>query len=108
MNEFFCEARKSGDTIVTTVRGELDFATSHHVVSAAEPWMAPGVRVVVDCSGITFMDSRGLHAMLELRRMANHTGAELTLTAVPQAVSRVFQIAGVEAFFTTAGQLPVG
>jgi anti-anti-sigma factor len=95
MIAFTCRSRKVGDIVVIVACGELDIATRGTVISATTPWLAPGAHVALDCSGITFMDSRGLQALLELRCLAA-ADARFALVAVPHAVSKTIKIAGVE------------
>jgi anti-sigma B factor antagonist len=101
MTEFTCRARNSGGTIVIVASGDLDIATRSGLISAVTPWLAPGAHVILNCAGITFMDSRGMQALLQLRRTAAQNGAWFGLADVPHAVSRIFKLAGVEHFFTT-------
>ena len=100
MDGFTCQARVVGDRIVIGLHGDLDTAAHDRLISATTPWLASGTHIVLDCSGITFIDSRGMQSLVELHHMAAAVGADLILTALPHAVSRIFRIAGVEGFFT--------
>lgn len=107
MITFTCQSRKVGEIIVIAPCGELDIATRGTVISAATPWLAPRARVVLDCSGITFMDSWGFAALLELRCLAAAADATFALAAVPKAVSRIIKLAGGEHYFTRHKRHPL-
>ena len=74
--EFGVESVLNGDRATVSVRGELDLATKPVLVEALAAVVAGGARhVVVDMSGVSFVDSTGLAAILEARRV----GASITL-----------------------------
>jgi len=81
--------------------GEIDVA----VASTAETdFLAvalgvPGSTFVVDCAGLTFIDSAGVR-MLE--RVATRSGKRLQLADVPHACRRVFEVLGVCELFGIA------
>jgi anti-anti-sigma factor len=106
MIPFTSKSRKVGDITVILACGELDIATRGTVISATTPWLAPRAHVVLDCSGITFMDSWGLQALLDLRCLAAAADATFALAAVPHSVSRIIKLAGVEHDFTRQAQRP--
>ena len=86
--------------VVVSILGELDIATVPHVTAALqdEPVAAAGA-VVVDLTGVTFMDSTGLAALMSLKRDLDARGARL-LIACPEGPARLlFDVTGV------AGQL---
>ena len=51
--------------------------------------------VSVDCSGVTFMDSVGLHALLEARYDRERTGGSLRIVAASATVRRLFELVGL-------------
>jgi anti-sigma B factor antagonist len=51
--------------------------------------------VVIDLGGVTFCDSSGLGALLDVQRAAERRGASVVLRSVPNAVGRVLELAGV-------------
>jgi anti-anti-sigma factor len=55
--------------------------------------------VVADLSGVTFMDSSGLRALLEVRAQLESEQRTLVLTQVPDQVARLFEVAGVASLF---------
>lgn len=100
-----CE--RSADTLFVTVEGELDLAVEEEVVRAARAaWTATRSelsRVVVDTSGVSFVDSSGLRALLRCRDAASEQGFEFVLRAAPDSpVQRLIALAGVGEWFAYA------
>jgi anti-anti-sigma factor len=60
--------------------------------------VAPG-RLEIDLGEVTFIDSSGLGALISLRNAARQCGATLILIRVSPAVSRFFELAGVQDSF---------
>ena len=83
------------------VRGEIDIFTA--------PWLREellrvtqrhGARLVLDLSGVTFMDCAGINVLLATRRRAQLAGGWLRLTDVSPAVSRIIALAGLQQVLT--------
>ena len=72
--------------------GELDIATAPALEEAAmRAWADGAEQLVLDCSGLDFIDSTGLHTILRLRRRA----VRLSVVHASAAVRRVFEVTGV-------------
>ena len=60
---------KSGQDATLSVRGEIDAATGPSLTEAVTALTHDGVtRLVIDLDHVTFIDSRGLSALLESHR----------------------------------------
>jgi anti-sigma B factor antagonist len=55
--------------------------------------------VVVDLSGVTFLDSSGLRALVEARGMLDEQGAQLIVAEPSDCVRRLLDITGTSAMF---------
>jgi anti-sigma B factor antagonist len=78
------------------LRGELDIASCPQLVAAVLRICSAGARVLVlDLSGVTFMGSTGLSAILSARGLCAKQGCELVLIPGPAQVQRLFELAGV-------------
>ena len=87
------ESAPRGDTIVVSLRGELDLTSApvfERELRAVEETSPP--RVVIDLSGLEFMDSTGLRALLLARDRAQSDGHELALRRGPRQVQRVLEL----------------
>jgi anti-sigma B factor antagonist len=87
--------------------GELDLATAPQLEEVLRRELDGGGLVVLDLSGVTFMDSSGLHAILTVVRAANETGTRMQITGsmLPQ-VKRLIEITGLQDVFHTDGDSP--
>lgn len=82
----------AGDSPVVTVRGELDIACRDSIGEAVARAAADSTRIVVDVSGVTFLDAGGLRALLAA---ASESGAEVWLRGSPTPVRRIAEVAGL-------------
>ena len=76
------------------VAGELDLATSSQLTEALRDASSAG-QVTLDLSELTFLDSSGIHAILELARTQNGNGPVIILNP-SYAVTRVFDVVGID------------
>lgn len=78
-----------------SLRGELDLASARQLEECftAIDEQSP-TRVVVDLSGLTFIDSSGLRMLLIGDARAREHGYELMLLAGQEPVQRVFEMTG--------------
>jgi anti-sigma B factor antagonist len=80
-------------TVIIAVVGEWDLATDKAAREAIHGALALAPeRVVLDLSQLTFIDSSGLHATVELRELAASQHAQLEIIPGPRAVQRPFEI----------------
>ena len=89
-----------GDELVVVVRGEVDMATAPALETELED--AIGKRpesLIVDLSGVTFLDSSGCNALVRGKRRADVHAVGLELARVPAACRRVFEIGGLLDYF---------
>ena len=87
----------SSDQSVVRIVGEIDLDTAprlRRVLERAAP--DPGGDLLVDLSGVTFMDCSGLAPLLEAK---NRLKSRLTLTGVPQRVLELLRLTGLQAVF---------
>ena len=89
-------------TVVARLAGELDLVSSTGVVESLTGALAStGVRrLVVDMSGVTFCDSSGLGALLDVRRAAVDHGVPMVLRDVTRQVARLLDLADVDGWLT--------
>ena len=78
-----------------SLQGELDLASTRQVEErfAAIDAQSPA-RVVVDLSGLAFIDSSGLRVLLLADALAGEHGYELVLLPGQEPVQRVFEMTG--------------
>ncbi|HEY5194784.1 MAG TPA: STAS domain-containing protein [Solirubrobacteraceae bacterium] len=78
-----------------SLQGEFDLASTRQVEErfAAIDEQGPA-RVVVDLSGLAFIDSSGLRVLLLADALASEHGYELVLLPGQEPVQRVFEMTG--------------
>jgi anti-sigma B factor antagonist len=96
-------ATSPSGTCLLTVTGELDIVTSPKLVVAGREALRSGAsRISVNLTDVTFMDSGGLAALINLHRSAERAHGRLTVVCPDGAVRRLFAISGTEAMFGLA------
>lgn len=78
---------------VVALAGELDLVSHKRVVGRlAEVLRRLGPDLVVDLTGVTFCDSRGLSALVRVANRARGDGGRVTLTGVPPRMARLLRM----------------
>ncbi len=98
------DERPSG--IVVTVVGVVDSLTFPGVSAALTAAQRDGRTVYVDLAAVTFMDSRGLGALIAANERAREGAAAIRLHAPSDAVRRLLTMSGVTAVLREAEALP--
>jgi len=80
--------------------GEIDLNESPAVKEAFRAVLAgkPG-RILVDCSGVTYMDSSGLAVLIEAMQRLHATGGKLALFGLRESVRNILHIARLDQVF---------
>jgi anti-anti-sigma factor len=95
MPSFRCTLTTDGiQTAWVHVAGEVDLMTSPQLESTLREARSHSSLVILDTQGVTFIDSSGVHVILDANEASQRAGARLTL--VPStAVDRTFELVGV-------------
>lgn len=94
---FELNTHREGSTVRIALRGELDIASAERVeeeLAAVED--DPPAELVLDLSGLEFMDSTGLRLVLGADARARAAGRSVTIVRGSDAVTRLFRITGLE------------
>lgn len=96
------------DTVTAVVVGEFDMPTTFAAEPALEQALqTPGLlRVTLDLSGLTFIDSLGLGVVLRLASELDARGIVLQILPGPAPVQRVFATAGMAHALPFEPELP--
>jgi anti-sigma B factor antagonist len=89
----------SEGSAVVRLAGELDLATATQAQTALEDAMRSSASVILDLSGLEFMDSSGLRVIIATDRSAKESGKRLRIVKGPETVQRVFELTGLEDHF---------
>jgi anti-sigma B factor antagonist len=97
LRDFSAAVERNGDSIRVALRGELDLRTVEQADDAlSHADVQSSGRLVLDLSGVTFIDSTGLRFVLRLDRRARESGPSLELVPGPPEVQRVFALTRLE------------
>lgn len=89
-----------GDCAVLRVAGEVDVYTAPALRERLTDLLAAGVRhVVVDTSGVTFLDSTGLGVLVGGRKRLHAHDGSLALAGGPERVVRLLRLTGLVRYF---------
>jgi anti-anti-sigma factor len=91
---------------ILAVTGQLDLGSASQLAAAAGDLIAatPGLRLVLDLSGLTMWDSSGLTALITAQRwISGDAAARMVLAGLPGHLVQRLHEAGVASRFTLAG-----
>lgn len=93
-------AHVEGHTVLSP-QGEIDFATGPALEEAVTDALVAGdVHLVIDLSGVDFIESIGLGALIGGRRRAQALNGSLSLVCANDQTLKVFAITGLDRVFT--------
>jgi len=95
--DFALATSQAGGYTVVAVNGELDVYTAPALEETLGDLVESGsTRIIVDLSGVTFMDSTGLGLLIKaLKWTREHEGA-LRVVANSEKVLKVFRVTGLD------------
>jgi anti-sigma B factor antagonist len=101
--EFALTVQPDRDRVRILASGEIDLVTAPLLAAQLDDlWAAGWTHVIADLSGVTFLDSTGVHVLVNARTDALARGAAFSLTNGNATVSQVLRICGVEELFPPA------
>ena len=97
---------KQDEMTVVRPDGEIDLsrAPSFRTV-IAEVFSSKPAKVVIDLSGVPYMDSSGVATLVEGMQLANRAGAVLVLVGLQDRVKSIFEIARLDTVFKIVNEL---
>ena len=88
------------DARLIRVAGELDMSSAPALEHELEAARDDAVTAVLDLSDVTFMDSTGLHLLLEASRSAGRADWSLLIVRPSKAVQRLIEISHTRGLLT--------
>ena len=88
--------RPYGEATLVEVEGEIDLHSAPGFKSALLELDAPlSARVALDMSGVSFLDSTGIGALVGVLKKTRERGGQIAFFGAQPRVKRVFEIAGL-------------
>jgi anti-sigma B factor antagonist len=86
-------AGSNGSNLVTRLSGKLSLETVHNFIQTLRP--EPAAHLVLDMSGVAFLDSAGVGALVSLFVHRRNIGKSFALAGLTQQGMAVMQVAGL-------------
>ncbi|HET7734978.1 MAG TPA: STAS domain-containing protein [Nocardioidaceae bacterium] len=94
------EHSRDNDTARVAASGELDIYSAPELSDVIDGYIDAGVKeVVLDLSGIEFLDSTGLSAFLAAHQRLESEGGSLVLEGPGALITRMFDLTGLTEHF---------
>ena len=94
---FRVDVSREGDTARLRLAGELDLDTTPILQAKIAALRETGVRsLVLDLTGLEFIDSSGLHCILDWDAESRQDGFTIALIPGPPAVRRIFELTNTD------------
>ena len=92
----FRRERDAIGRVCLVLGGSLDIATRSAVIAAGESVLEDGPQhLVLDLRDVSFIDSTGFRALLEVNRSAQAAGTQVVLKAPSRRVVRLLEVIGL-------------
>ena len=107
MTTLSLETREEGELVRIAVAGELDLSsalTFDEELRRAEERRPK--TLVIDLSGLRFLDSTGLRLIMSAQARARKRGVRLAIVEGGDAVKRIFRLAGVNRRLDIVSETP--
>jgi anti-anti-sigma factor len=96
LNELDIVVDVDDDCARVHLTGELDISSSPRLIATLQDLARPPARRIdLDCSGVSFLDSTGLRALIVARNEATRHNVDLALADPSPAVRRVIEMTGL-------------
>ncbi len=103
-----CEVRQREGVRVVELSGEVDLESSPAARQVLLDAVAAGGPLLVDLSGVDYIDSSGIASLVEAFQAARSRGTRFGLVAVSPAAMRVLRLARLDRVFEIHEDLEEG
>ena len=97
------QAESNGDQVVMRLEGKLSLETVHNFIQTLRPESA--AKLILDLGGVSFLDSAGVGALVQLFVHRRNQGQTFALTGLTKQSSAVIQVAGLSKFLPIHGSV---
>lgn len=100
--------REEGGALIAAFRGEVDLEHSPKAREVLLGCVERGRKVLVDLSGVSYIDSSGVASLVEAFQRARKSGVVFALVSVNAPARRVLELARLDKVFTIHETLAEG
>lgn len=80
-------------TVVVTVKGEVDAASNSTLRGGIKDALTGGhKKVLLDMTGVSFIDSAGLRVLIDSQKLGENTGASVLIESASDVVARLLEM----------------
>jgi anti-sigma B factor antagonist len=83
---------RHGDTMIVIASGEIDLSSADRLRTELGELLGSCRRLVLDLGHVDFIESSGLHCILDIEQASRARGVEFALVPGPPQVQRLFDI----------------
>ncbi len=94
------EIREQSGAVIVSLEGDVDLQSSPDARKVLLECVNRKMPVLVDLSGVGYIDSSGVASLVESLQTARKAGSGLILVAVSEGALRVLQLARLDKVFT--------
>lgn len=94
------ETREHGEYLIVALSGDIDLQSSSSARSALLDAVGRGQSLLVDLSGVSYIDSSGVASLVESFQKARSCGQGYVLVSVSDSAKRVLELARLDKVFT--------
>lgn len=93
--------RQVGAAVIIDIKGDVDLYTSPEVRKVILEWIKEGKveKVIVNLSGVPYIDSSGVGSLVEALQWANRQGRAFSLFGLTPRARAVFELARLDKVF---------
>lgn len=102
------QIREQDGRLIIALEAEVDLNRAPEIRRLLLGCVARGLDVLVDLSGVTYIDSSGIASLVEALQEAGKNGVGLGLVAVSQDARKVFELARLDKVFAIHADLDTG
>jgi len=100
--------REEGGAVIASFSGEVDLEHSPKAREVLLSCVDGATKVLVDLSGVSYIDSSGVASLVEAFQRAKKAGVEFALVSVNAPALRVLELARLDKVFTIHPTLAAG
>ncbi len=102
------EIREESGAVIVALEGDVDLQSSPDARKVLLECVDRKKPVLVDLSGVGYIDSSGVASLVEILQTARKSGTNLILVAVSEGALRVLQLARLDKVFTICDSVEDG